>query len=219
MSNDSLIEKLSKLATHLHSLDSGSGEAALLFEAIEALQRNHLASPEVELRKANAIADVWKKCAYDLAGNPSESEVKATLQAMGESARAPLCTDDSLPSSRNLGRNQADANRDSPASPSEVSSLITGLDTMAMTFAQWIERNSDKGDDQHVITPPVWPTIGVLKAWVVTLVRAQRLLSEPVSISLEKCVQAIDGIATDEGFVIAVLESLKQQGVRFVYGD
>ncbi len=39
---------------------------------------------------------------------------------MGEAAQAPLCTNDGLPSGRNLGRNQADANRASPA-PSEIS--------------------------------------------------------------------------------------------------
>lgn len=72
-----------------------------------------------------------------------------------------------------------------PASPAttEPKVVVTGLDTMAMTFAQWVQHNGDN-DETHVITPPVWPTIGVLKAWITTLIRAQRLLSEPKAVSL-----------------------------------
>lgn len=50
--------------------------------------------------------------------------------------------------------------------------INVGLDMMAKTFAQWVDFNSGN-DESHVISPPVWPTVGVLKAWIVTLQRAQ----------------------------------------------
>lgn len=103
------------------------------------------------------------------------------------------------------------------------SALISGLDTMALTFAQWIERNGGE-DETHVITPPVWPTIGVLKAWVCTLVRAQRLLSErkPVSVSLEEFGLAVhmklhEDEVDSKDLVRVVCDLLKAKGVELKY--
>lgn len=77
----------------------------------------------------------------------------------------------------------------SPCScPSEIpgnEALVSGIDGIALSLASWVEFNQMHGehDDQFVITPPCWPTIGTLKAWIVTLVRAQRLLSEQKPVS------------------------------------
>jgi hypothetical protein len=48
MTNSTLIDRLQKLASHLYELDSGSGEAQLLSEAIEKIQT---ASVSIHLQK------------------------------------------------------------------------------------------------------------------------------------------------------------------------
>lgn len=60
----------------------------------------------------------------------------------------------------------------------DQSRLDAGLHMMSRTFAHWVEFNEDRGatDLSHVITPPTWPMIATLKAWIVTIERARSLI-------------------------------------------
>lgn len=48
--------------------------ANILEKSLELSERLRVA--EVELKKARDITEVWRKCAYDLAGNPSDEETQ-----------------------------------------------------------------------------------------------------------------------------------------------
>lgn len=67
-----------------------------------------------------------------------------------------------------------------PAAPDEMAfddgGFVTSLKLIRQRVAGWIRYNQEHcggNNDSFIITPPVWPTIGELKAWVVALDEAQ----------------------------------------------
>lgn len=119
-----------------------------------------------------------------------------------------------------IGRNRVGGSNQTSEITSDNRAILVGLDAMSMTFAQWVEYNTRPGitDDSHIITPPTWPPIGVVKAWIVTLVRAQRLLSEskPVIVLLGQCVKAANKHISTGYPTAAAKAVLDAAGVKYV---
>lgn len=86
------------------------------------------------------------------------------------------------------------------------SAICAGLEMMEKTFAHWIEFNQERGgtDESHVITPPVWPTIATLMAWIVALERAHSSIKHDSRPTITEA-EAVELVA--DAFILYAKES------------
>lgn len=88
METRSLIEKIDALdckgcgnASEAHMIRNNAIRDCL------KIIRQHTAAPDMELRKARDIANIWKKCAYDIADIPMPISLQERTKAVQETTR------------------------------------------------------------------------------------------------------------------------------------